>query len=484
MTEENKADILFVTQSLPSDSWINALVTSVTAPLGLAYLASYVEQKGFHPKILDNSIQLMSRNRFKDYLLKTKPSLVGFTSSTSTFLQVIDFASAVKEYDSRIKVIVGGPHPSALPEDVLGYDSVDIVVKGEGEETILELLNSLLREDADLSDIKGISYREGRQIRNNSPRELIGDIDILPFPAYHLLPMSRYRHSPFRRVTTGRSASIITSRGCAYNCTFCSNSVFGTGVRYRSPENVLDEIKSLVKNYSVGEIIFRDDAFTCDIERAKAIARGIKAIGKDIKWSCFSRVNHASEELFELFYKAGCREICFGIESANQAVLDKAKKQISVSDTLKAINLCRKYKISSLCSVIIGLPGDTETTVTEGIRFFSKANPDYIVFCVLVPMPGSELFKTAQQNNLVDCRNLTHTDYVKIFSSALPPLSMCDIPRERIVELQKQAFREFYLRPGYIAKKLSRCISPMFINQMLQIERGTRAFIGHQMHKF
>lgn len=484
MAQDNKVDILFVMQNLPEASWINALVTSVTAPLGLAYLASYVERHGFQARILDNSIELMSRKKFSDYLDKIKPRVVGFSASTSTFPQVVNFASAVKEFDSRIMVVLGGPHPSALPQETLENDSIDIVVKGEGEETILELLTALLRGGGGLSGIKGIYYKEGHKIMSNPAREFIRDIDSLPLPSYHLLPMHRYRHSPFRRVTLGKSASIITSRGCVYNCSFCSNSVFGSAVRYRSPESVSEEIKYLVEKYAIKEIIFRDDAFTFDIERARQIARGIKNMGKGIKWSCYSRVNHASSELYAFFYDTGCREICFGVESGNQMVLDMAKKQITIEETEKAIELCRKHKISSLCSVIIGLPGDTVDTVLKTIKFFKRLDPDYIVFCVLVPIPGSELFKIALNEGLICLADLSYADYVKIFSSVLPPVSMCQIPKEQLVELQKKAFRDFYLRPRYFIRKLRRCISPMFISEMSQIGRGGYTFMRHQLHRF
>lgn len=484
MGQDSKTDILLVMQNLPEASWINALVTSVTPPLGLAYLASYVENHGFQARILDNSIERISRREFSDYLAKIKPKVVGFTASTSTFPEVVNFASAVKEFDSHIIVIAGGPHPSALPQETLKNDFIDIVVRGEGEETILELLIALLRGTGDLSGIKGVDYKKNGRMRSNPSRDFIRDIDNLPLPAYHLLPMHRYRHSPFRRVTLGKSASIVTSRGCAYNCSFCSNSVFGSTVRYRSPEGVLGEIKYLVEKYAVKEIIFRDDAFTFDIERARQIAGGIKNMGKGIKWSCFSRVNHASSDLYDFFYDSGCREICFGAESADQGILNTARKQITIEETKEAIELCRRHKISSLCSVIIGLPGDSVDTVLKTIKFFKKLDPDYIVFCILVPMPGSELFRLALSEGLIDPADLSYPDYVKIFSSLLPPVSMCQIPKEQLAQLQKKAFRDFYLRPGYIIRKLRRCLSPMFISEISQIGRGGYAFIRHQLHRF
>jgi anaerobic magnesium-protoporphyrin IX monomethyl ester cyclase len=471
-------------QDLSKASWINALVTSATVPLGLAYLASYVEEHGFRAKILDNNIEHLSRKRFSDYLKRVKPKAVGFSASTSIFAQVLDFASAVKEFDKGIIVIAGGPHPSALPKESLQNQAIDIVVKGEGEETLLELLFCLLRGKGSLSAINGIFYRENGGIKSNAKRDYIQHIDKLPLPAYHLLPMQKYRHSPFRRVTMKKSASIITSRGCVYNCSFCCNSVFGASVRYRSPDNVLKEVKYLIDEYAVKEIIFRDDAFTLDIERAREIARGIRNLKRDIKWSCYSRVNHASDGLYREFYDSGCREICFGVESGNQDVLDMAKKQINTDEIEKAIRLCRKYRISSLCSMIIGLPGDSLERVERSINFFKKANPDYMVFCVLVPMPGSELFNIATKEGLLNAEKIHYTDYVKVFSSSMPPISMCQIPRDQLAGLQKEAFRSFYLRPGYLMKKLGKCISPMFFCEFYQIGRGGYAFMRHQLHNF
>lgn len=483
MKENGYPDILLVVPNLPASSWLNALAAGVTASLGVAYVAGHLMAKGFKVRILDNAAELLSRQQFIDYLRKVRPKTVGFTSSTTTFPQVVEFAAAVKEFDRGIPVIIGGPHASALPVETLKNEFLDIAVKGEGEETAAELLAALLGKES-LTNIKGIAYKDENKIRDNHPRELIGDIDKLEFPAYELLPMHRYHPSLSRRLSSGNMGSIITSRGCTYRCTFCSNSVFGFGIRQRSPENVLDEIKYLIKNYSIQELIIWDDTFTINPERAKAIAVGIKRVDRGILWSCYGRLDHITDDLCSVFYESGCREILFGAESGSNIVLQAAKKQITIDQTLNAVSLCRKHRISSFCSVIIGLPFDTVERVYETIRFFIKINPDYAAFCVLVPFPGSELFNFAVAEKKINIRRAVWSDYVKLFSSRLPPVSLCDIPPDKLVQLQKEAFRSFFFRPSYIMGRLRKCVINMDMRKLRSFGRGFFTIIRHQLHRF
>lgn len=482
MRQTGKTDILLVVPDLPSSSWLNAMAAGVTPPLGIAYVASYLISKGFTVEILDNCLQRLSGEQFLGYLQRVKPKTIGFTATTTTFPRLVELAAIAKKYERKIPVIVGGPHASALPKETAVENCIDIVVKGEGEETAAALLHTLFSGD-DLAAVKGITYKREGNVVDNPRRESITDINTLPFPAYALLDMEKYHPSLSRRLTAGNFGSVITSRGCTYCCSFCSNSVFGVGLRKRNPQNVLEEIGYLVNHYAVSELIIWDDTFTIDQQHAREIASGIRGLGKEIRWSCYSRVDHASEDLYEVFYQSGCREILFGAESGSQQVLDASKKEITVQETEKAVALCKKYKISSFCSVILGLPLDTKESILKTIKFFIKINPDYAVFCILVPMPGSELFDLAVRSNLIDIKNANWADYVKLFSSRLPPVSLCALSRQDLVKLQKKAFKEFFFRPAYILGRLKKCMVNNGVAQVVRFGRGLITIIKHQFHK-
>lgn len=477
-----RREVLLIIPELPSSSWLNSSVAGVTQPLGAAYLASYLRKGGFTVSIIDNCVERLPPGRLAERAAKLKPLLIGLTSTTTNFNNMLRLAAALKSRLPGVPLVAGGQHASALPEHTLNSGPFDAVAVGEGEETLLELALKFA-EGASPEGVKGAYYRAGGKIRSNPPRPLIADLDRLPLPAYDLLPMAAYHPSLSRRFTSGPSGSLLTARGCAYNCSFCSKSVFSKSIRLRSPGSVIAEARLLKEKYGATELIVWDDAFTTDPERALEIARGFrKATG--LPWSCYTRTDHASDALYAEFAACGCREMLFGAESGCDAVLAGVSKQITSRDTENAVALARKHGISSFCSVILGLPGDTRATIEETVDFFVRINPDYAAFCVLVPFPGSELFELAVKKGLLSPAGADWDAFVTIFSSKLPPVSLCALSPEELMLAQKRAFRRFFLRPAYFGGRVKRAFRDGLAHRAGSFGKGALTLLKHQLHNF
>lgn len=450
--------ILLIVPHSVSITRFQLFLSGVTPPLGVAYLASYLRKAGFEVFILDACVEWLNARKFFDYVKKIKPNIVGFSVITSAVSKTLDLARMVKEINCNIKVVIGGPHASVLSEDLLSHRAVDIIIKGEGEETFLELAVCLADKNNKLSSIKGIKYKSDNAIINNINRNLIDDLDTIPFPAYDLLPLKKYYLSFSRRYTNRRIGGIITSRGCSYSCSFCSKAVFGNSVRYRSPENVVSELESLNKKYDIGEITIWDDNFNSNQERAMKICDLIRKRDLDIIWSCNNRPDFFSAEFCESVYTAGCRHINFGIESAILETRTRIKKILVREDIERAIKLCKQYKLLVSGSFIIGLPGENREAVLETLRFAKSINLDYAMFYLFIPMPGSELFNAAVEEGAIDKKNEDWNRYVPLFPASLPVVSMCGLSGAELIAFQRKAFREFYMRPRYIYNALCRRI--------------------------
>ncbi|MFH1519974.1 MAG: cobalamin-dependent protein [Candidatus Omnitrophota bacterium] len=475
-----KVDLLLVIPRQANTAKFLSLSSGITHPLGAGYVANYLIKHGFNVEILDNVIEQLNRQEFSNYIGKIQPSCVGFSTFTTSINNAFNFASAIKEVNKSTKVIMGGMHASALPEDVLRHEEVDIVVKGEGEETTLELLR-VLENGGNLRNIKGIVYKDSGQIINNPDRELIKGIDSLPLPAYELLPMEKYYLPASRRMGTGRAGSIITGRGCPYQCTFCSRSIFGKKIRLRSPESVVKEIKHLVINYKIKEFLIWDDVFTIDQKRAIEICRLIRKNKLNIIWSCSSRVDCISDKLFQELSLAGCREILLGAESGSQIILDSFRKDTTLAQIEESVRLCKKHNMLAFCTFVLGSSAETKETLAETLRFVKKIDPHYAIFCLLAPLPGSQLFNEAVASGKINLIDTNWDDYISILSSVPPPIQISGLDRKELIKWQKKSFREFYLRPKYILRHLCNLKS---LNHIFESWRGFRALMGHQLHVF
>jgi anaerobic magnesium-protoporphyrin IX monomethyl ester cyclase len=316
--------------------------------------------------------------------------LVGITLDTSRYYKGMKYARMWKSKGT--KVVVGGPHASFMADEILGSGSADFVVRGEGEHTMLELV-TVLTEGGNPEQIKGLSYISDDQIIHNDDRVYPDDLDTLPFPARDLLDMDKYRTS---KLGTRSITSILTSRGCPYQCSFCASSkLAGTFWRARSVESIIEEIQMVKDTYGYRAFAFVDDNFTLNPQRVMDLCKEICKRGWDIHWWCFSRVDTIvrNPEMVSLMHKAGCRSTYIGIESRNQETLDYYNKKISADISREAISILKNNKIEMTASFIIGALNENKEMVEDTLRFAKSLNPNTVSFTILTPYPGTDLFK-------------------------------------------------------------------------------------------
>ncbi|MHA1711577.1 MAG: B12-binding domain-containing radical SAM protein [Candidatus Freyarchaeota archaeon] len=360
-----------------------------TIPLGITYLAAVLEKNGFEVEVLDLLVSRYSDEKVVRKVEEYKPDVVGATSVTMNFPKASRILKLAKEAKEDVLTVIGGPHVTFSDVRTLREAPwIDVVVRGEGEYTLLDIVRG-----RGFHSIDGITYREDGEIVRNRDRKLIENLDELPFPARHLLPLSKYMayHS---------GCSLITGRGCPHRCIFCVGSkMMGRRVRLRNPKLVVDEIEEVL-GYGFDEIIFEDDTFTLNHKHAFAVCDEIISRGLKFRWCANARVDTVTRELLEKMKEAGCYFVMFGVESGNQEILDKCKKRITIEEVRKAVKMAKELGISILSSFILGLPGETKETIEQTMRFAEELGPFY-GFHLLAPFPGSEVRERADELGIV-----------------------------------------------------------------------------------
>lgn len=390
---------------------------SLAVPLGLAYLGAVLEDnydvkildamaEGFEEELFLNDGMLrygLSSDKMRDKIREFSPDVVGISCLFSVqFVNALDVCRIIKKIDENIITILGGSHPSALPQEVLKEKEIDLVVMGEGEKTLEELLGAI-NEGADFAKIDGIAYRVGEDIFVNAKTKYIKDLDSLPFPARHLLPMDKYFEVNRPHGSTALrkpNTVVISSRGCPGRCVFCSiHTVWGKAFRARSAENVLMEIEHLIKRYGIKEVQFGDDNLILDKERAKKIFRGIISRKMNISWNAVGGVAlwKLDEELIQLMKESGCYRLSLPIESGDQYVLDNIiRKPVDLNKVRPMIDIANKYHIKTDALFVIGLPGETKKQLQNTFKYVRNLPVDNINFFFATPFPGTELLKICQ----------------------------------------------------------------------------------------
>jgi radical SAM superfamily enzyme YgiQ (UPF0313 family) len=362
-------------------------------PLGLAYLASYLRKFGGHEVgMYEPEAQGLGYSDIRDIIIKSDPDIVGLTCSTPNFSRAMGLAALCRKH-SRARIVLGGVHATAIPEFIMQNhaDLLDCVVVGEGEETMLELAEAFGRGEG-LNGIKGIVYMEGDGVVRTEPRPFITELDSMPFPARDLIPQHLFMpntHNARHR----SSATMLTSRGCPFNCTFCAARLV-SGKRYRthSPEYVLEEMQMLKRDYGVRQILITDDTFTINRARLVKICEGMISRRLNLSWFCFSQVNTVNRETLSLMKKAGCYNIGFGVESADEEILKAMGKKIKPSEAIKVVQTANDLGMKTQAFYIFGSPGEGREQMLKTIALSKKVNSTLAFFNMLVPYPGTRDF--------------------------------------------------------------------------------------------
>lgn len=412
----------------------------VAPPLGIAYIGAVLESGGFEVEIIDGAALEMNWESLEKAINKAAPQVIAITALTPTINQALETAKLAKKTCPDAMVIMGGYHPSFNYSEILEKEYVDLVVMGEGEYTMLELVQTL-EDEGDLKKVRGIAVDDVV----TSPRPVTADLDELPFPARHLLPMDHYKILDMKLHT----ATMISGRGCPMQCSFCASAALhGRKLRLRSPENVVDEMEFLVENHDAGMIAFMDDTFTLKPTQVEQICEEIMKRDIDVYWGCTARADTLSNNMLHKMSDSGCITMFLGVESADQQQLDRVNKQMTIEKIRRAFTLSRKYNIRTIASVVLGMPGDTRDSIGRTIKFVRELNPSYALFSLATPYPGTRFYKESVENNLIKVK-----DWSK-YTLLSPVLETVDCSIDELKNMQKKAFRQFYLRPTYVLRQL------------------------------
>jgi len=429
----------------PTNSIIKSVIGVTGPPLGLAYLASVSREKGHDVRIIDALATGSTFLSIKKEIESYSPDVVGITATTSMIYDAYEVAREAKDVDPHIVTVLGGPHVTfAARETLEESQNIDFIVRGEGEITFLGLLEAL-QGKRELRDVPGITFRTEGGIHDNPPQPLIEDIDSIPPPAIDLLPVKHYTTEKKRFMT------IVTSRGCPYNCTFCSSSLqFGRRWRGHSTERVIDELRNIVDSYGVREIEFLDDTFTLNLKRAMEVSREIYREGLDISWSASARVNLFNREIASSMKKGGAHTVYFGIESGSQRIINFIGKGIRPEMVTSSVRAAREEGLKTMGSFIIGFPDETKEEVRSTLKLSRKVGVDVAQFTIATPYPGTRLWYYAKERGL-----LFSNDWRK-YTTLTPVMRLKHFTSKQIMYWLGKAYATFYLRPNFLLKDLLR----------------------------
>jgi anaerobic magnesium-protoporphyrin IX monomethyl ester cyclase len=413
-------------------------------PMDLAGMAASLENENVVCKIIDCPMEKVGWEQLSEEIKKNHPDMLVISTTTSTIDEDLQACNIAKKIDKNIVTVAKGA--IFFQEDgniINSFDNLDVAVRGEAGEVVQEIAKGF-----NLSEIKGITYRENGRTSRNTERPFTEDIDLEPLPARHLI-----KNEIYTRMDNGRpQATIETGRGCYGQCIYClTRQVSGYKLRQRSSDNVIAEIKECISKYKIKDFHFRSDTFTANKYWVIELCRKITDEKLKINWVCTSRVDSIDEEMLRLMKKAGCWGISFGLESGSQKMLDLMKKGIKIDQIKNTFRLCNKYSIDSFAYFLIGLPWETEETVDASIKLAIEINPSIAEFFIVYPFPGTEFYEIAVREGLIK----EHA-FKREGAYGLPSIDTLYLKKERLLDLRKKALRKFYLRPRYMLKLICR----------------------------
>ena len=439
-------------------------------PLGIAYLGAYLRSKGISVQLIDAETENLSHDEILNRCRSFKTDVYAISTTTIVFSKAISLAEHLKRETPETPIVIGGPHISGNPLESMQYECFDAGVFGEGEVSLFELLKAY-GEKRSLQGIDGVVYRENGEPVMNSPRKYIEDMDELPLPARDLLPSLKYYLPPPLNYRDKPCATIITTRGCPYGCTFCDHNTFGRKYRMRSAENIVGEINHLIENYSVKEIAFVDDTFNINDKRLDRLFSLMRDNSIKLPWTCMARINTASYEQLKSMKEAGCWHISFGIESGNKDIIKLIKKGIDLDYARKVIGWCKELGIYTKGFFIIGHPGETKETIEDTIKYALTVPFTDVVVTLNTPIPGSWNF-----DNINKFGQMATVDWSK-HNMWIPVFIPNGLTEEYLKEQHSRFIKKFYFRPSIILKHLLQIRKPSEIKRFITMAKSAKAVL-------
>jgi anaerobic magnesium-protoporphyrin IX monomethyl ester cyclase len=437
-------------------------------PLGILYVATMLMEKEIDVSVIDEAAQGFSLKDTVSWVRKENPDILGFSTLTSSGIRAAMIAEAVKKENPNIIIIFGNFHATFNAERILRkYPSVDVIVRGEGEYTILELVKALKKKGS-LKEVSGITFRKGDRIVSTPDRPLIKDVDAIPFPNRDLLKAEYHNTTAGINVAPKKFSSFISSRGCVFKCRFCGCRRLARGLwRPRSVDNIVEELH-LLASEGYKQLMFVDDNFTLNPKRVIRLCQRMRQEKLDMEWICEGRVDQCSYDMVREMVKAGCKMMYFGIESANQKVLDYYRKQITPEQAKAAVKNARKAGVSIVVgSFIVGAPNETKQDILNTLKFAEKLDLDIPQFNILAAFPGNDIWDELKMKGLLNEDQCWETGV------AVPDISLGSC--EGVERIIHEGYRHFLLRSDYILKQGLRVLmSPyrfnLLINNLARID--------------
>lgn len=430
---------------------------NLTPPLGILTMASIMENEGWEIRFFDERIDSDVISAITDF----KPNILGISAVTASVLRGHQLMTDIKNFLPDVITVFGGPHPTVMPEEVLGWNSVDFVVVGEGEHAIRGLGQWFIagRNPLELANIPNLCYKTGNGIIKNPMRALLepGEIDKLPRPAFHLLNLEQIfkknRHGLFQKGK--RVLPIMGSRGCPNRCTFCCR-MMGFKIRYRDAKLLIDEIESMVSDYILDEIYFEDDNFTVNHSRAIEFLDLFieRNLGIYIKFANGIRADAVDAEILEKMKKAGCYSISFGIESGSPRVIEMMRKNLSLEKAKENVRLAKSmgFLVGSNC--IIGYPEETITDIEESLDYFMGLNLDSMAVVNLIPFPGTEVRKLCEEKGYLTQEADDWNNYTFDVKNPRILIETEMLDRTTLLNAINRTYRKMYMDPKRVLKLL------------------------------